>query len=83
MKRYTIGLMANHPTFKRPTLVKVFMESSEEGVLLTVESAHTLSRLNWLGSVLITREEWENRPFDAYDNIVEARWAFEKFNLSV
>lgn len=83
MQHYTIGLLAKHRSFKRPTAVKVFMKSEGDGVRLTVESAHNLAPMPKFGSVLLAQEEFENRPQDAYDSTVEAIWALSLFGISI
>ena len=79
--KYTVGLMAMHKTFKAPMLVKVLAEIADESVRLIVESGRG-GRMNSFGELVISRDNWDNRPFDPADSIVEARWAFGLFDLS-
>lgn len=82
MLKYTVGLMANHPNFKRPTLVKIFIDgrSQSGSVVMSAENARTLGPIRALGHVTVTLEEYEDRPAG---NIDFARWAFAKFGLEI
>ncbi|MFK1433043.1 hypothetical protein ACIU0H_05180 [Pseudomonas aeruginosa] len=80
MLKYTVGLLANHPKFKRPTQVKVFIDGRHGNVVMSVENAHTLAPIRALGHVTLSLEEYDDRPAG---NIAFARWAFAKFGLEI
>jgi len=79
---YTIGMTATSSLLKKPVLAKVCMEDKGNGTIkLTVENCRNLAQIKKLGSVIITYDEYNNRPDD--DNVAEARWAFGKFGLRI
>lgn len=52
-------------------------------VALTAVSARNLNRIGTVPIVKISAEEFEGRPCDPYDDIAQARWAFEKIGLYI
>lgn len=84
--RYTIGLMANHRSFNRAVMVKVFFDSRETddgSVILTVESARNMERFKQFKSVVLTRKQYNELSDEAADSVSFARSAFALFGITV
>ena len=77
----TIGLnVAINNSLK---LARVSFEINDESVTAKVVSGHTLCAVKKLGSITLTRDEFNALPDDPYDDLVFARAAFSLFGLSV
>ena len=76
----TIGLTATHSASKQPKLVRVEMTAKDEksDVTLVAVNGHNTAPIHKTGKVVISREEYENRPTDPYDDSVEALWAMSR-----
>lgn len=84
MIKFTIGLTARHPKLKRPVLVKVMMAGVVgSNITLTAVSGHTLGKIMAIAPLTLRWDQFDDRPTDAFDDIIEARWAFEKLGLTV
>ena len=83
MNKYlsTIGL--NVAINNRVKLARVSFTIKDDTVTAKVVSGHTLSPFKKLGSITMTREEFNALPDDYYDAVVFARAAFGLFGLSV
>ena len=83
MKKYisTIGL--NVAIGNRVKLARVSFTINESIVIAQVVNGHTLATMKRLGSITMTRDEFNALPDDAYDDLVFARSAFGLFGLSV
>ena len=77
----TIGL--NVAINNRVKLARVSFIIKNESVTAKVVSGHTLSTLKSVGSITMTRDEFNALPDDPYDDVVFARAAFGLFGLSV
>jgi hypothetical protein len=80
---YTVGLTVSHENYRTGKLMKV--EFSRDGDLVTLKavSGHNLEPMRAIKSIKIQRDEFADRPHDPYNNIVEARWAFEKLGIEL
>jgi len=79
--KYTIGLECW--AGKRLSLVKVECSHLPNNLVeLQAVSGHNLASLPKQYSTAITSAEWEDRPFDPYDDTVEAIWALKKLGLA-
>lgn len=67
----------------RVKLARVSFTIREDRVKAQVVSGHTLERIRGVGSITMTREEFNALPEDAYNDLVFARAAFALFGLSV
>ena len=77
----TIGLnVAINNSLK---LARVSFTIKDDTVVAQVVSGHTLAPMKRLGSITLTREAFNDLPYDAYDDLVFARAAFGLFGLSV
>ena len=84
LRNSTIGLMASHPSFKRPALCKIwYYDTTDDKILMRVESAVNGEIVKSVSAQTITLEEYENRPVNSYNEAIEARWAFSKMGLSI
>lgn len=84
--RYTIGLMANHGSFNRAVMVKVFFDSRETdngSVVLTVESARNMEHFKQFKPVVLTRKQYNELSDEAADSLSFARSAFALFGITV
>jgi len=62
---------------KPGVIVKVeFWELADGRIKLQAIAGRNLSKV--AGHLIISREEFDARPLDAYDDIKEARWALNK-----
>lgn len=76
---YTIGLeaTANTGMYKQGRMVKVeYTKIGNDMVRLSAVSGNNLSKIK--GSAVITQEQFDERPQDAYNDVSEAKWALEK-----
>ncbi len=84
--RYTVGLLASHSTFKRNQMVKVFFDNRDRAdgqLVVTVESARNLNRLNQFGTIVMTKERYDEIA-DASENSIDfARQIFAMFGISL
>jgi len=82
---YTIGLNVRDESRNEQIFAKVcfYYEHTTNTVRMIVESAWDLKRLQRYGTHRISYDEYINRPHDYFDDVVEARWAFDKFGLTV
>lgn len=73
----TVGLNAIHAQYTKPMLVRVQYSAEDEKspVRLVAVSGHTLAEIQKTGVKMISREEYENRPINAYNDTLEAIWA--------
>ena len=77
----TIGL--NVVIGNRVKLARVSFTIKDDTVTAQVLSGHTLATFKRLGSITLTRDEFNALPDDPYDDLVFARAAFGLFGLSV
>ena len=77
----TIGL--NVAINNRVKLARVSFTINDDTVTAKVVSGHTLATMKRVGSITLTRDEFNALPDDAYDDLVFARSAFGLFGLSV
>ena len=77
----TIGL--NVAICNRVKLARVSFTIKDDTVTAQVVSGHTLTRFKRLGTITMTREEFNALPDDPYNDVVFARAAFGLFGLSV
>ena len=54
-----------------------------EDVVITAASAYNLGQAQRAGSAVVSATEFNERPANPYDEIVEARWAFKKLGIAV
>lgn len=66
-----------------PTLVSIQAEIMESNVKLTSVSARNLDTIRRAKVVTIARDEWDDRPRDAYDYLVESRWMLNRCGWSI
>lgn len=84
--RTTIGLQATHENYSKPALVRVeYYENSEntDEIKMVAVNGKTLSKLKKCSSIVITREDYQDIPEDAYDDAVEAISALEMLGWAV
>ena len=83
MNKYisTIGL--NVAINNRVKLARVSFTINDDSVTAKVVSGYTLAPMKRVGSITLTREEYNALPDDPYDDVVFARAAFGLFGLSV
>ena len=83
MFKKTVGLNCSGHG-RGSALVSVAMEiySSEPDVVYLLPTSG-YSGSPYGSPLRITLEEWENRPHDPYDSIVEARWALGLLGYSI
>ena len=67
----------------RVKLARVSFKIDANVVTAQVISGHTLAPMKRLGSITLTREAFNDLPYDAYDDLIFARSAFALFGLSV
>ena len=73
---YTIGLEANRNS-QIGKMVKVSFERDENGFIrLKAVSGRNLEAMK--GHATVSAEQFQERPQDAYDGSVEARWALNQ-----
>lgn len=71
--RTTVGLIKSHANFQSPKLVRVNYYRLENGLIeLRSVSGHSLSDITKVPYVKITEEQYQDIPFDPYDESVEA-----------
>lgn len=85
VKHYsTIGLIANHNSFKVRKLVRVCFDVKEDDtVQVYAVNGHNLSEIRIIPKITITRDELSNLDDDPCNNVVFARAAFALLGLSV
>ncbi len=66
-----------------PTLVSIQAEIGETHVKLVSVSARNLDTIRRAKVVTIPRAEWNDRPRDAYDSLVESRWMLNRCGWSI
>lgn len=71
----TIGMMAFHPALGEAKLVRVEYRESKGEVFLVPVSGYNLEPIKIINQVKISKEEYENRPYDPCDDTVEFFWA--------
>ena len=83
MRKYisTIGL--NVAINNRVKLARVSFTIKNDTVTAQVVNGHTLAKIKSLGSITMTRDEFNALPDDPYNDLVFARAAFGLFGLSV
>ena len=81
----TIGLNVDFDQYKTRKLVKVWFEQHIKNGdwVATVESARTGGRLEKLGKVTLTHEQFCDLPDDPYDDAVFASAAFKLFGGTI
>lgn len=85
----TIGMMASHNNLRRygfveSILVKVvYSRTIIDNIMLTAVSGHNLAVIKQIKQVIITKEEYNDRPFDYYDDTVEFFWAISMLGFNV
>lgn len=78
----TVGLMATG--HGRTMLVRIqYWRESADTIALKSVSGKNLGQIDRAGSKRITLDEYKNRPYDPYNNIIEARWAFSLCGWSI
>lgn len=78
---YTVGMEANHGSAVGKMVKVEYTRVNNEHIRLKVVSGRNLSAMN--GSVVITQEQFENRPQDPHNGVFEARWALEHCGWSL
>lgn len=68
---YTMGLIVNHVSFKgdnaAPRMVSIEISKGQDGARkLVAVSGHNLARIPGISSLLLSLDEWESLPYDAY-----------------
>lgn len=86
-KAYTIGLILNHETFKgdrkAPRMVSVEISVGQDGThMLEAVSGHNLARLPGIARLMLSLEEWEALPYDAYSDVRDMA-IFELMGFSI
>lgn len=75
---YTIGLECNHNSARRQMMAKMVKveknRRADGSVELSAVSGHNLGKFRGCKAI-VSAEDYENRPFDAYDAAEEAVWA--------
>lgn len=71
----TIGMEACHENMHKSTLVKVLFYKVDNGVRLVPVSGRTLEVIKNIKQVTITSQEFNDRPYDYYNDQVEYFWA--------
>ena len=79
---YTIGLVVTGSAVRKPTLAKVEYNTHKDGVKLNLVSGSNLGKIHKAGTVVVSQEEFDDRPRDPYNDTVEAQWAFNKLGVS-
>lgn len=81
----TVGVLAYYPQAprtKRNVLTRAhYHRVSDTEVEVSAVSGHNLSRIPYAKKVIISREEFDKRDFDPYDDIVEWRWAMDLLGI--
>jgi hypothetical protein len=78
---YTVGLECNGRGKVARFLKVEYSRANNGGVILSAVSGHDLSSANI--RTVLTAEQFENRPTDPYDSIIEARWALKRLGFSL
>ena len=83
MNKYlsTIGL--NVAINNRVKLARVSFTIKNDTVTAQVVNGHTLAKIKSLGSITMTRDEFNALPDDPYNSLVFASSAFGLFGLSI
>lgn len=77
---YTTGLLASKNG--EAMLVKVeYSKNKDGGVTLQVVSGRNLEKTS--GKKALSRQEFDDRPTDPYDSIVEAKWALAQCGWTI
>jgi hypothetical protein len=77
---YTCGLMASKNGISK--LVKVeYSTNKYNGITLQVVSGYNLEKTS--GKKSISKDDFNNRPHDPYNNVSEATWALGQCGWSV
>ena len=75
-KSSTIGMMMNHKHLSKTVLLKVqFYRTNLGNIMLCAVSGHDLSTIKQIKHVIITKEQYNDREYDYYDDTVEFCWA--------
>lgn len=69
------GLWANKSATSKQVRIAYYRQD-DGSVRLGAESAYNMSRLP--GTAVVSAEEFAERPTDAYNDLVEAKWALHK-----
>lgn len=77
----TVGL--NCRVKGRLTLTHVEYSRVGKKIALRAFSARGLAALPGVSVVNVTQDEFDDRPRDPYNSLVEAEWAFGKLGLSI
>lgn len=67
----------------RATLTRVEYSRAGKKIALQAVSGHSLAALHGVSVAKISQEEFGDRPRDPYNDLVEARWAFNKLGLTI
>lgn len=82
----TIGMDVHHKNFNsysNQKLVRVnFYETNNGNILLQAVSGHNLSTMKAIPAVIISKDDYNDRDFSAYDNQIEFFWAIEKLGFN-
>lgn len=78
---FTIGLNCNGHGKTGKLLQTEFNRLDDGRVKLTAVSAHNGASLKI--STVVSAQQYENRPFDPYDNVTEARWAMAQLGFTL
>lgn len=77
------GLCVTGHSYKKALLIKIEAYRNADGsVTLKSISGHTLGDIPQAGHVQLSAEEWEGRPSDPYDDLMQTKWALEKCGWS-
>lgn len=60
-----------------------FNRAAGDRVAINAASARNMGQLKNVGTAWVSLSEFNERPQDAYDDIVEARWAFSKLGIEI
>lgn len=78
----TIGLRAYNASIGSKLIRVEFYKNANGSVTLKVVDGHNLNQIKRSGIVTISNEEWQDAPWDASDDCVEAKWAMRKCGWS-
>ena len=74
----TIGMMRNHKNLNRPVLIKCHVYEALGDIELHAVSGHNLARIKQIPTVILSKQEWEDRDYDLYDDQEEFFWLTDK-----
>ena len=74
----TAGLECNGNGFVGKMIRIEYQRNADGSVSLVSVSGNTLARYKNVKAVVITKDQFVNRPTDPYNNIEEAQWALHQ-----